>query len=212
MKYEWRKEEKENYGAREKPIILTIPKQNYITIQGQGDPNKEDFAERVGVLYTLSYQVKMRYKALCAGNPGQYDLSGYQDYTVFPLEGIWTSSSRNPLEKDCFIYTLMIRQPDFITKEIYEGAFENAKLKKPHPLLSEAVFTTLEDGLCVQKLHKGSYDEEPASFAEMDQMIRKEGYVRLNEQHREIYLTDARKTAPEKRKTILRYQISGRDE
>lgn len=203
MKYEWRKIDKAFYWAKEQPNEIMVPKQNFITIDGTGNPNNNDFAQRVGVLYSLAYQVKALYKK----EPERYGASEYHDYTVFPLEGIWTSTSSNPLEKDCFIYTLMIKQPDFIAKQVFEAAYEMVQKKKPHPLLKEASFRAIEDGKCVQILHKGSFDDEPGSFDEMDRFAADNGLERLNHCHREIYLTDARKTAPEKRKTILRYQV-----
>lgn len=208
MKYEWRKNEKSIYGAKDQPEFIVLPSQNYITIKGKGNPNHDNFLQRVGVLYSMSYQVKSIYKGLCAKEPEKYAHSGYNDYTVFPLEGIWTSSSSDPLDKDCFIYTIMIKQPEGITKEMFEAALQVVEKKKPHPLLKEVAFEAIEDGECVQMMHKGPFDDEPLSFAKMDEFIRENGGKRLNPYHREIYLTDARKTAPEKKKTILRYQIS----
>lgn len=207
MKYEWKKNESEWYQGKNLPSVIELPAQNFITIAGTGNPNEEAFSQRVGVLYSLAYQIKMRYKALCAGKTETDMTSQYQDYTVFPLEGIWTSAGTNPLEKEQFIYTIMIKQPDFITKELYETAFSLVAKKKPHPLLQEAAFKTIEDGLCVQILHKGSYDDEPESFAKMDRYVSDNGWKRRNSFHREIYLAGAQKGAPEHKKTILRYQI-----
>lgn len=204
MKYEWKKQEKTLYNTAAQPVVITVPNQSFITIKGEGNPNKEDFAQRVSVLYTLSYQVKSLYKSQYNGisNP-----SGFEDYTVFPLEGIWDSTSQNPLEKDCFRYTIMIKQPDFITKDLFAEAYEKVQKKKPHPLLKEAEFQSMEDGRCIQLLHIGSYDDEPQSFALMDKFAGQQGLARLSHIHREIYLSDARRTSPEKRKTILRYQV-----
>ncbi|CAH0121114.1 hypothetical protein PAE9249_03640 [Paenibacillus sp. CECT 9249] len=210
MKHEWRKHEKEFYRVKEEPEMIAVPRQNFIMISGKGNPNLDDFSERVGVLYSLAYPIKMQYKALCINNREQRERTEYEDYTVFPLEGIWSSSNPdNPLDKDSFIYTIMIRQPDFITKEMFETAYEAVEKKKPHPMLKEAAFDSMEDGLCVQMLHKGSFDDEPVSFAKMDALVAEKGLKRANYIHREIYLTDARKTAPDKRQTILRYQVSG---
>ncbi|MFD0717497.1 hypothetical protein [Paenibacillus sp. GCM10027626] len=158
MKQEWRKHEKAFYSIKAQPSLIVMPPQNFIMISGKGNPNKEDFAERVGVLYSLAYPIKMRYKALCSMNLEQREQFVYQDFTVYPLEGVWTSSNPdNPLDKDSFIYTIMIRQPDFITKEMFEAAYKAAEQKKPHPFLKEVVFDTMEDGLCVQMLHKGPF-------------------------------------------------------
>lgn len=207
MKYEWKKHEKAYYSAKVKPSSIVVPKQNYIMISGKGDPNGADFSERVGVLYSIAYSIKFRHKARCTDieQRKQFD---YSDYTVFPLEGVWTSSNLdNPLDKDSFIYTIMIKQPDFITKDMFTAPYEEVSRKKPHPLLQEVIFEAMEDSLCVQVLHIGSYDNEPESFAKMDEFAKDNKLVRINNYHREIYLTDVRKTAPEKRKTILRYQV-----
>lgn len=207
MKYEWRKTEKDIYGVKEQPAVVIVPEQKFITIDGKGNPNCEDFAQRVGVLYSLAYQVKMLYKSLYRKEPENYGKWEFDDYTVFPLEGKWTSTSPDPREKDCFIYTIMIKQPDVISRDIFEAALAAVQKKKPHPLLKEAVFQSMEDGKCIQILHKGSFDDEPRSFAEMDSFARSNGLERLDHYHREIYLSDTRRTAPEKRKTILRYQV-----
>lgn len=208
MKHEWKKHEKGLYGTGAQPVILVVPRQNFIMINGEGDPNKEDFSQRAGVLYSLAHPIKMRFKAFCNSNPelgGQFE---YQEYSIFPLEGIWTSSNpENPLDKDSFVYTIMIRQPDFITREMFDTAYEAVEKKKPHRLLKEVVFNTMEDKQCIQMLHKGSFDDEPASFAKMAEFIKDRGLERVGYSHREIYLNDARKTAPDKRHTILRYQI-----
>lgn len=141
MKHEWKKHEKEFYAAKERPSIIVMPRQNFIMLSGKGNPNDNDFSEKVGVLYSLAWSIKMRYKALCSNYlelRGQFE---YHDYTVHPLEGIWTSSNTgNPLDKDSYIYTIMIRQPDFITKDMFEAAYEVVEKKKPHPLLKEVVF------------------------------------------------------------------------
>lgn len=207
MKYEWRKQDRTFYGAKEQPAVMTIPCQTYITINGTGNPNTETFAEKVGVLYSLAYQIRSVYKTLCTRESGTYGRSEYQDYAVFPLEGIWTSSDSRPQDKELFIYTIMIRQPAFITKDMFDAGCTMAQKKKPHPLLKEVFFTTIEDGTCVQMLHKGSYDDEPASFDVMDRFAKENGLHRCSTCHREIYLTNAQKTAPDKLKTVLRFQV-----
>jgi hypothetical protein len=149
----------------------------------------------------------MRHKAFC-NDLEQHKQFDYSDYAVFPLEGVWTSSNAgNPLDKDSFVYSIMIKQPDFITKGMFEAAYEAVRKKKPHPLLQEVVFEAMEDSLCVQMLHIGTFDDEPESFAKMDAFAKENQLERINHCHREIYLTDARKTVPEKRQTILRYPV-----
>lgn len=194
MKHDYRKDEKELYGGAKKPTLVTVPAQKFVMISGKGDPNQADFGERVGVLFPLAYAIKMRQKALGC------------EYAVYPLEGLWTSETADVTDKSKFIYTIMVRQPDFVTQEMFDEAMSAVLLKKPHPLLAEVSFGTLEDGLCVELLHKGSFDDEPASFAQMDAFAQESGYERLNHVHREIYLNDPRKTAQERRKTILRFQ------
>jgi len=207
LKHEWKKHERELYGVKEKPQIVTVPCQNFIMITGIGNPNNEDFSERVGVLYSLAYPIKMRFKAMCKNGEAACT-NEYDDYTVYPLEGVWTTSNSDDLlDKDSFHYTIMIRQPDYITREMFEAALEVVKKKKFHPLLKEIVFDTMEDGKSIQMLHIGSFDDEPASFAKMDMLAKDNGLKRLNQYHREIYLKDARKTKPEKMMTILRFQV-----
>lgn len=208
MKLEWEKAEPELYSPKNQPQIITVPRQNFIMIKGEGNPNLPDFSERVGVLYSIAWPVKMQFKAFCRNHPEQQPNYDYSEYAIFPLEGFWTSlNAADPTNKELFRYTIMIRQPDFITEEMFLAAVETAERKKPHPFLAEAAFGTMEDGLCVQMLHKGSFDDEPASFSEMDRFTEEKSFRRLNEFHREIYLGDPRKGLPEKRRTILRYQI-----
>lgn len=218
MRHEWKKHEKELYKIKNEPSILVVPRQNYIMITGKGNPNDAEFTERVGVLCSLAYPIKMQYKAFCKNSPEQSKSNGtavpqikgfeYDDYTVFPLEGIWTSTNAdNPLDKDSFVYTIMIRQPDFITMEMFQVVYAAVVEKKPHPFLKEVMFDTIEDGLCVQILHNGPFDDEPESFAKMDKFAKENGFLRISHIHREIYLTDFRKTMPKNFKTILRYQV-----
>ncbi len=205
MKHEYRKHEKELYGPKDKAEILVVPKQRFFCIRGKGNPNDEDFAERITVLYSLAYAVKMIPR-------NGYTPEGYFDYTVYPLEGLWdlTEEGREmtTIDKDELIYTIMIRQPDFITEEVAQKAFDIVVKKKPHPLLGEAYYDEIEDGLSVQILHKGSYDDEPLSFAKMKAFIEENGLKIRTLVHREIYLSDARKVEKEKLKTILRYVVS----
>lgn len=202
MKYEWNKQEKTLYSTKTIPQIINIPIQSFIMIRGEGNPNREDFAMRVSALYSLAYTIKMQYKAQ-PQNTSQYD-----DFTVFPLEGVWTTSNPDqPLNKEFFLYTIMIRQPDFITREFFEMALAIAKKKKTNPLLDEIVLDSMEEGMCVQVLHVGPFDDEPQSFARMDSLVQEQGLQRRYFHHREIYMSDPRKTEQQKAKTILRYQV-----
>ena len=140
-----------------RPALKTVPAQNYIKIDGRGDPNGADFSNRVGALYALAYAVKAAYKAASL----QQEID---DFTVCPLEGVWAQISGDDLEKDKLEYTLMIRQPDFISGELVRQAQEQVQRKKPNPLLGEITFGAMQDGLCVEILHIGSYDDEPASL------------------------------------------------
>ncbi len=203
MKYESKKHEADLYSTRKQPQLIQVPMQAFLMLDGAGNPNQEDFAQRVGVLYSLAYTIKMQYKQAQKDSSCEYD-----DFTVFPLEGIWTTSNpQDPLNKEFFQYTIMIKQPFFITKEHFENAMQKVLQKKPHPLLDEVRFASLEEGLCVQMLHIGPFDEEAQTFAQMDSFAQKQRVVRMHFHHKEIYLSDPRKTAPEKSRTILRYQV-----
>lgn len=201
MKHEWRKHEKNIYGVKAKPELIEIPKQKFITISGKGNPNGEAFSERVGLLMSIAYGIKMNYKKSVSSD------EEITDYTVYPVEGLWTSDSDDYTDKDEYVYTIMVRQPEFITDEMYYSAVEKIKIKKPNELIDEVKFETVEDGLVVQMLHIGSYDSESDSFDIMDELVATEGYIRNSKYHREIYLSDARRTVPQKLKTILRYKI-----
>lgn len=204
MKYEWKKQEKNLYLPKETPELVTVPKQKFFMLSGQGNPNQEDFAERVGVLYSLAYAVRMMPKQ-------GYTPEGYFEYTVYPLEGLWDLTEKGrkseTLNKEELLYTIMIRQPDFVTEEVAEKAMEHVRKKKPHQLLDEVTFGNLEDGLAVQIMHIGPYDDEPRSFAKMKEFIQANGLEIVTLQHREIYISDVRKTDPAKLKTVLRYRV-----
>ncbi|MEH7346336.1 GyrI-like domain-containing protein [Bacillus sp. JJ1532] len=204
MKYEWRKNEKDLYMPKQKPELVTVPKQNFLMIKGKGDPNKEDFSERIGVLYSLAYAIRMMPKQ-------GYTPDGYFEYTVYPLEGIWDLTEKGrkieTLDKNELLYTIMIRQPDFVTEEVVERAMERVRKKKPHPLLNEVTFDSIEDGLSVQMLHLGFYDEEPQTFERMNEFLITNQLERDSLTHREIYLSDFRRVEPEKLRTVLRYKV-----
>ena len=199
MKYEWKKQEKTLYGAKVIPSLVTVPAQNYITISGAGNPNGTDFSNRVSVLYSVAYAIKMAYKKAAQGK--------FDDFAVYPLEGVWQKIEESTLIKENLRYTLMIRQPDFIEKGSVNAALEQVKIKKPSPLLEEVHFEAQPGGTCVQILHIGAYDNEPASFAKMDEFACSHGLTRAESCHREIYLSNANRTEKIKLKTILRYAV-----
>lgn len=207
MKHEWKKKEKNLYMPKQNPELITVPKQKFFMIKGKGNPNDEQFSEKIGVLYSLAYAIRMMPKQ-------GYIPEGYFEYTVYPLEGIWNLTEEGKkfetLNKDELIYIIMIRQPDFVTKEVVDKAFESVRKKKPNPLLDDVTFGTIEDGLSVQMLHVGSYDNEPQSFEVMEEFLINNNLERASLQHREIYLSDARKVEPAKLKTILRYMVKSR--
>ena len=206
-KIDYKKDEKEFYLPANQPGLITIPEMKFFMISGKGDPNtSESFSEAVQALYSLSYTIKMSPKSGKA--PEQY-----QEYTVYPMEGIWDleqvdeSSDFSKLDKNRFVYTLMIRQPDFVTESFAGEILEIVKKKKPNPKLEETRFEPFQEGLCVQMMHMGPYDSEAGSFRQMEQFIAERGLARISHTHREIYLSDPRKTAPEKMRTVLRCQI-----
>ncbi len=204
MKFEWRKHEKDLYLPKEKPVLVTVPKQKFFMISGKGNPNSEEFSEKIGVLYSLAYAVRMMPKQ-------GFTPEGYFEYTVYPLEGIWdlTEEGRklDTLNKDELVYTIMIRQPDFVTEDVAHRAFEIARKKKPNPLLDKVTFDTMEDGLSVQMMHIGPYDDEPRSFEQMRKFIEENNLEITTLVHREIYISDARKTDKSKLKTVFRYRV-----
>ena len=204
MKHEWRKHEKQLYIPKEKPELVTVPEQKFFMIKGKGNPNSEDFSKRIEALYSLAYAIRMMPKQ-------GFTPQGYFEYTVYPLEGLWdlTEEGRklDRLDKDQLLYTIMIRQPEFATQEIVDRAFESTRKKKANPLLDEVTFHTIEDGLSVQILHIGPYDEEPESFNKMKEFIEENDLEIKTLRHREIYLSDARRVEPAKLKTVLRYQV-----
>lgn len=207
MKYEWRKADKEYYLPKTKPETVKVPPMKFFMLDGRGNPNGEGFSEAVGVLYSLAYAVKMLPKS---GEAPE----GYFDYTVFPLEGIWdldvSGGTGEVLDKDKLIYTIMIRQPEFVDAELAQKVIEQVKKKKYHPLLEKVRFGEIEDGYCVQMMHIGSYDGEPASFRLMELFCEENGLVRTEMRHREIYISDVRKTEPSKLKTVLRIRVKER--
>jgi hypothetical protein len=204
VKYEWKKQAKGLYLPKNRPETVMVPSMKFFMLDGKGNPNSEEFAEAVGVLYSLSYEVKMMPKKGVTPE-------GYFDYTVFPLEGVWDLAPEarglEVLDKNSLIYTIMIRQPDFVTEEIAKAAIESTVKKTKHPMLPNVRFGNLEEGMCIQMLHVGPYDSEPASFAAMEEFCKENNLKRLSKTHREIYISDARKTAAEKLQTVLRFKV-----
>ncbi|MEA1960392.1 MAG: GyrI-like domain-containing protein [Bacillota bacterium] len=201
-KVDYKKDFKDLYLPKKTPVIVTVPAIDFIMIEGTGDPNNEEFALAIAALYSLSYAVKMSYKSDHVPN-------GYYDYTVFPLEGEWDLVDKTLLatDKNNYKYKIMIRQPDFLTADLFEQFISETKKKKPNIYLDKVEYGTVSEGLCCQMLHLGSYDSEPASFAIMDQFCKENGYRRSSPKHREIYLSDSRKTEQKKLKTVLRVQV-----
>lgn len=210
MAFDFKKEYKEFYLPPQKPQIMDLPAMNYIAVQGQGDPNEEGgaYQQAVGVLYAVAYTIKMSYK-------GSHKIEGFFEYVVPPLEGFWWQEGVSGVDytnKSGFHWTSVIRLPDFVTPEDFRWAVGEASRKKKMDC-SSAQFLSLTEGLCVQMLHIGPYDTEPASVALMDDFITANGYendLTATRLHHEIYLSDPRRTAPEKQKTVLRHPIKKR--
>lgn len=205
MKIEWKKTEKAIYLPGSDPTTVSIPKMKYFSITGTGNPNHEAFQEKISVLFGLAYAVRMMPKSGVTPE-------GYQEYTVYPLEGIWDLSQEGrlseSLDKDQLVYKIMIRQPDFVTPAVVEMAMDKVRKKAATPLLDHVAFEEMEDGLSVQMMHIGTFDSEPLSFARMDAYLTEQGLVRQSKTHKEIYLSDFRKTQPEALKTVLRYFVT----
>jgi len=206
MKHEWRKKEKAIYFPKTQPEIIQIPAFKFLTIAGEGNPNSEFFSEYIGALYAVSYAIKMTLKK-------ETPPKGYMDYTVYPLEGVWDITEEakktfnGKIDKDDLVFNLMIRQPDFVEEAFVDRMIAHSKKKKPHPLLDQVKFEKITEGQCVQMMHIGSYDEEEASFKIMEEFTETKGLKRVSKIHREIYLSDFRKVAPEKLKTVLRFNV-----
>lgn len=200
MKYEWRKNQKNLYQIKSKPTLLTVEKQNYIMLDGKGNPNEEVFSEKISALYSLAYTIKMNYKKK-PSNPE------FDDFTVFPLEGLWKKENEGELIKSELSYTIMIAQPDFITKEMFKEALEIVTLKKPNPFYKHIRFSPFKEGLSISMLHTGPFDVEQKTFDEMESFCKSNNLKRVSEVHHEIYLNNLHRTDPSKLKTILRYQV-----
>ncbi|MFC6207261.1 GyrI-like domain-containing protein [Levilactobacillus tongjiangensis] len=205
MKHEWRKAEKAWYLPKE-PQVLTLPKLNFVTITGAGDPNQPAFGEHVAALYPVAYDLRMALKRGELGEP--------YEYTVYPLEGVWSTSDGSrgtTLNKAALTYKIMLRQPDRLTADDFAQALARVQQKKDNPWLSQVKWETYTEGLVVQTIHHGAFDDEPVTFAKLQAVLKERDYRVIPTMgdywHREIYLTDPRRTAPEKAKTVLRYRV-----
>ena len=207
MAFDFKKEYKELYAPKKGPGIIEVPPITYVAVRGSGDPNEESgaYQQAIAVLYAISYTIKMSKK-------GVRQIDGYVDFVVPPLEGFWWQEGIEGADyahKETFNWTAVIRLPDFVTCEVFDWAVQEATKKKKIDC-SIAEYLQVDEGLCVQCLHVGSYDDEPATVEAMDAFAREQGYVidlSQDRRHHEIYLSDARKVAPEKLKTIIRHPI-----
>ena len=207
MAFDYKKEYREFYMPKNKPEIVDVPEMNFIAVRGSGDPNEEGGAYKaaIGLLYGIAFTIKMSKK-------GNHQIDGYFDYVVPPLEGFWWQNGIQGVDytrKENFQWISVIRLPDFVTEEDFKWAVKEAEEKKRQSF-SAVEFLTVKEGLCVQCMHIGAYDDEPATVALMDQYLLENGYENdFSEKrlHHEIYLSDARKVAPEKRKTVIRHPV-----
>ena len=211
MAFDFKKEYKEFYMPKSKPEIVTVPKANYIAVRGKGDPNDEGgaYQQAVGILYAVAYTLKMSYKT-------DYRIEGFFDYVVPPLEGFWWQDGVGGIDysdKSTFNWISVIRLPDFVTQKDFDWATGEAE-KKKHLDCSKAEFLTIDEGLCVQIMHIGPFDDESATVSIMNAYLLENGYENDfsdSRLHHEIYLSDARKVAPEKWKTVIRHPIKRKE-
>ena len=207
MAFDFKKEYKEFYMPKRTPSIVTVPKMNFIAVRGSGDPNDEEggYKQAIGLLYGIAFTIKMSKK-------GNHKIDGYFDYVVPPLEGFWWQDGVIGVDytnKDSFQWISVIRLPDFVTKEDFDWAVTEAAAKKKQDF-SKVEFLAYDEGLCVQCMHIGSYDDEPATVELMHEFMEQEGYdLDITDKllHHEIYLSDARRVLPEKLRTVIRHPI-----
>jgi len=207
MAFDYKKEYKEFYMPPKQPVIIEIPKMNFIAVPGKGDPNVEDgeYGKAMNLLYGIAYTLKMSYKS-------NYKINGFFEYVVPPLEGFWWQDKIEGVDyshKETFQWISLIRLPDFVTKADFEWAIKDATMKKKADF-SPVHFQPYNEGLCVQCMHMDSYDDEPVTISAMADFVKKNGYVidiTENRYHHEIYLSDPRKTEVSKLKTVIRQPI-----
>lgn len=207
MAFDYKKEYKEFYLPKNKPELVTVPSMNFIAVRGMGDPNEEGggYKQSIGLLYGIAFTIKMSKK-------GEHRIKGYFDYVVPPLEGLWWQEGVKGVDyarKDKFEWISMIRLPEFVTKEEFDWAIEEAEAKKKTDF-SKVEFFTYEEGMCVQCMHIGPYDSEPATIEAMDRFAGEQGYLPDldgSRYHHEIYLSDVRRCRPENLKTVIRHPL-----
>ena len=206
MAYDFKKEYKELYLPAVKPAVVRVPGMNFLALRGKGDPNEEggEYKQALELLYGIAYTLKMSYK-------GDYRIEGFFEYVVPPLEGLWWGEEGeiDYAHKEGFCFISMIRLPDFVTEKDVAWAKNEAERKKKMDF-SRVEFFRYDEGLCVQCMHIGPYDDEPATIRAMVDYAESQGYriaIDGYRRHHEIYLGDPRKTAPDKLKTVLRYPI-----
>ena len=207
MAFDYKKEYKEFYMPANKPSIVTVPKMNYIAVRGKGNPNDEngEYKNSIGLLYAIAFTIKMSYK-------GSHKIDGYFEYVVPPLEGFWWQEGSDTIDyanKNGFNFISLIRLPDFVTEADFDWAVQEATKKKKADF-SKVEFLTYDEGVCVQCMHVGSYDDEPKTVALMHEYMAVNGYaldISESRYHHEIYLSDPRKCAVEKLKTVIRHPI-----
>lgn len=207
MAFDYKKEYKEFYMPKKKPSIVEVPTMNFIAVRGKGDPNVEggEYKQAIGLLYSIAFTIKM-------SKMGSHKIDGYFDYVVPPLEGFWWQDGIKGIDytqKEKFQWISLIRLPDFVTKEDFDWAISEATAKKKTDF-SKVKFFTYTEGLCVQCMHIGPYDDEPATIELMHEFAKNNGYeidITDSRYHHEIYLSNARRVAPERRKTVLRLPI-----
>ena len=207
MAFDYKKEYKEFYMPKNKPTIVKVPKMNYIAVRGEGNPNEEngDYQNTIGLLYGIAYTIKMSYK-------GTHKIDGFFEYVVPPLEGFWWQDSVDGVDcthKENFKFISLIRLPDFVTNENFDWSIDEATKKKKQDF-SRIEFFTYDEGVCVQCMHIGSYDDEPATVNLMHKFIKENGYeldITDDRYHHEIYLSDPRKCDVSKLKTVIRHPI-----
>lgn len=208
MAFDYKKEYKEFYMPKNRPSIVKIPKMNYIAVRGKGNPNEEDgeYKKSIGLLYAIAFTIKMSYK-------GDYKIEGYFDYVVPPLEGFWYQEGMKGTidynKKESLEFISLIRLPDFVTEKDFLWAKEEAT-KKKNTDFSKVEFFTYEEGLCVQCMHIGSYDEEPKTLELMHEFMKEKGYemdITEKRYHHEIYLSDPRRVSVDRLKTVIRHPI-----
>lgn len=207
MAFDYKKEYKEFYMPKNKPELVTVPRMNFIAVRGEGDPNEEEgvYKQSIGLLYGIAFTIKM-------SKMGDHRIEGYFDYVVPPLEGLWWQKGVAGIDyahKENFQWISMIRLPEFVAKEDFDWAVAEAAAKKKTDF-SKVEFFTYDEGLCVQCMHIGPYDDEPATIEVMDAFAREQGYAADmggSRYHHEIYLSDARRCRPENLKTVIRHPI-----